>query len=78
MSSSRNEMVEDLGSAALLRKSDESGWLVLTLDRGDRVTVDGPCVVRLVEQRGHRSRIGFFAPETTRIIREKLLTEGGQ
>lgn len=47
--------------------------LVLGLAEGDAVIVDGRIKVFLVRGKEGRARIGFIAPQSVRIVREKVL-----
>lgn len=49
--------------------------LVLTLQEGTFVNIDGPATITLVSVRGNQVRIGFDAPKSTVIKRSTLKTE---
>jgi sRNA-binding carbon storage regulator CsrA len=46
--------------------------LILCLNPGDAITVDGPCKIMFHEQRGTGVRIAFDAPQSTNIVRDRL------
>lgn len=51
---------------------EKRGLLVLSRKEGEQVRIDGPCLIEVLELRGDKVRIGFIAPETTKIIRTEL------
>jgi carbon storage regulator CsrA len=56
--------------------------LVLTRCKGERVVIDGPCIVTLLEiQSGGKCRLGFEADPSVTIHREEIVKrierEGG-
>ena len=46
--------------------------LVLTRRPDEETVIDGPCVVRVVEVRRNKVRLGFIAPGTTIVKRAEL------
>lgn len=49
--------------------------LVLTQKLEEKIHMDGPCTITLIEigTRGKQIRLAFDAPKTTRIVRNKIL-----
>lgn len=46
--------------------------LVLSRKLGERVMVSGPCMVEVVEVRGDKVRLGFWADDCTSIHRQEV------
>lgn len=46
--------------------------LILTRAKGERVVIDGPCVVTLVEVQGGKCRLGFTADPSVTIHRSEV------
>lgn len=46
--------------------------LVLSRKPGEKIYVDGPCVIELLETKGSRSRIGITAEPSVVIEREEV------
>ena len=57
---------------------DTEGWLSLGRQVGDCVYVDGPCLIRVSEIGGGKTRLAFHAPPTTKVLRTELLTNAAR
>lgn len=44
--------------------------LVLSIDMGEEVTINGPCVIKPVRGNGASVRLGFIADRSTDIVRK--------
>ena len=48
--------------------------LVLTRKPGQRIVIDGPCVIEVTQITQSRARLGIVADGTTSIVRAELLS----
>ena len=46
--------------------------LVLSRKANEGIVVDGPCRIVVVEIRGDKVRLGFVAPDSTKILRDEV------
>lgn len=47
--------------------------LVITRKEDESVTVNGPCIVRVLSWTNQRVKLGFVAKDSTKIIRTELI-----
>jgi carbon storage regulator len=47
--------------------------LILTRMENESVTVDGPCIVKVIRIDGNRIKLGFVAKDSTKIMRTELI-----
>jgi carbon storage regulator CsrA len=47
--------------------------LILTRMENQSVTVDGPCIVKVIRIDGNRIKLGFVAKDSTKIMRTELI-----
>ena len=47
--------------------------LILTRNEEQSVTVDGPCIVKVLGIQGNRVKLGFIAKDSTKIVRTELI-----
>ena len=59
----------------LLLTTDLKGsqMLILTRNEEQSVTVDGPCIVKVLGIQGNRVKLGFIAKDSTKIVRTELI-----
>jgi carbon storage regulator CsrA len=47
--------------------------LILTRTEEQSVVVDGPCVVKVLEIRGNRIKLGFIGSRSTKVMRTEVI-----
>lgn len=47
--------------------------LILTRNEEQSVAVDGPCIIKVLEIRGNKIKLGFIGDRSTKIMRTEII-----